>query len=73
MIPSEESSGGYEGSAGEDLFMPVESGSGDSWTEKELYKDGGLRSLRRLFPSRPLGEEAKNKEQDLEQEQILQL
>ncbi|XP_029950976.1 cilia- and flagella-associated protein 251-like [Salarias fasciatus] len=76
ILPSEESSGGYEGSAGEDLFvrdMPVEIGSGESWTEKELYKVGDVSPLRRLFPSRPLAGEAKPEERDLKQDHILPL
>lgn len=68
-------SGGYEGSA--DTMMADwalgETGSGESWAEKdeELYKDGDMRGMRRLFPRRFL--EAKPAEQDLREDHLLQL
>ncbi|CAN9506976.1 unnamed protein product [Ophioblennius macclurei] len=64
--PHEESSGGYEGSTGED-------GSGESWTEKELHKVGNLNNLLRLFPSRPLVVKGKPEGQVLKEDQILPL
>ncbi|XP_042356219.1 LOW QUALITY PROTEIN: serglycin [Plectropomus leopardus] len=67
-VETEESSGGYEGSAAEG-----ETGSGES--DMKLYNDGkqsGM-SLRRLFPSKSLVGEAKPAEQELREDLLLQL
>ncbi|XP_051800976.1 serglycin [Acanthochromis polyacanthus] len=81
VYPEEEGSG-YEGSAVEDLYMAdnaspaaSETGSGDYWTEPEaeLYKDGRIDAMRKLFPSRSLADEAKPAEKDLKEDHLLQL
>ncbi|XP_039993143.1 serglycin [Xiphias gladius] len=80
---NEEGSGGYEGSASEGpftedrVFAPAESetGSGESWAEKDtdLFKGGDMKGMRRLFPSRSLAGQAKPAEQELREDHLLQL
>ncbi|XP_040898848.1 serglycin [Toxotes jaculatrix] len=77
-VQAEEGSGGYEGSAYYGLYVadrPYESetGSGESWTNKDMdqYKAGDMRGPR--FSSRVLDGEAKPAEQELRDDHLLQL
>ncbi|XP_070818910.1 serglycin [Chaetodon trifascialis] len=76
----EEGSGGYEGSA--DYVMQAdrafetaesETGSGESWTEKDMKLGGDRMDMRRLFPSKSLVGEAKPAEHELREDHLLQL
>ncbi|XP_045889636.1 serglycin [Micropterus dolomieu] len=79
----EEGSGVYEGSATEGEFVAdqasitgaSETGSGESWTEKdsELNKGWDTKAMRRLFPSRSEVGESKPAEDELREDHLLQL
>ncbi|XP_041792114.1 serglycin [Chelmon rostratus] len=77
----EEGSGGYEGSAADIIPMAdqafeaaeSETGSGQSWTEKDMKLGEDRMGMRRLFPSRSLVGVAKPAEQELREDHLLQL
>lgn len=75
-------SGGYEGSGFQDTFMAdrafmtakSETGSGESWkVDAEQYTGEDMTTMRRLFPSRSLVDEAKPEDQEMKEDHLLQL